>query len=319
MIPFSKNKFLGRRSRPVARRPRSMFHPAVEVMEERVVLNGAVVAVQAVPSPTAAQAKILNTATATLKQYAGVLAKLDPLAGKMANLSVGNARQPIVRQVNKVVKSFLDWEKVQYQNFQKYVRTAPKTDAVAVAAKFERETHKQVVALSARQVAWYGWASYTTFRTRDQARIASVRRENVVELKAKSAPITKGEADLMLIGLSKLFFTFETRLPSETADTACQSRQDLELVYELKTLTFFLSIVAVQLFDYASPGTVEVFKEQARETWQTTNAALETTEENDTYLNGGTSTVVPAKAAHEGVKAEAPKFSAFKKPPDYLP
>ncbi len=296
-------------------RPRlSSFRPSVEFMESRIVLNAAplAAAAKATVTPVAAQKQILGTAATTLKQYASLQAQLVTLAGKMNNLQVGAARQPIVRQATSLVKTFLKQEGLRYKKFETFNRTAPKTSGVANAASIERTVHQKALVIN-RQVAWFGWAGYTKFTLVSPVQSATIRNETQGPIQSgsqgrvqaqSSQPITTDEANLALLYLESALANIHSKIRTAPPSGTIDARQMQENASEQAEITVAIGFIGAALARKASPEAWESFKDQLKQTFDATTIAIDRATEVTSRCS--TSTFVPAGAAHMGVKATPP-------------
>jgi hypothetical protein len=262
MFRQSMNEFrlFGARS---AARPAQSFQPALEVLEERIVLNAASgqAAVRAAErssiDPAAAAQKVQNTITTSLKQYEGLQTRIVSLASTMQSRPPGIARQPFVGKVQNLINGFMKKEKTRFHQFQVLSRKVSGSDVFTSVAGLYKSLH-QSFSLINRQVQLFRWLSDTTLTlvsTTSTRGMASFDHRATKESPARAqfrvprTALNSGAADLQLAFLAFVIEDLATSLPpvpDPTDGCAVEAYHDALAARDntLSVLTIFALIVA---------------------------------------------------------------------------
>jgi hypothetical protein len=161
---LSEFRLRGARTAPDARPP---FQPAVEALEERIVLSGAPLhgpagtGKLAAINPTVAAQKVLGLLTASVQQFTSAQAQLVGLVVQMGTIPAGLGRLPLARRAVALINAFLRQEKTRFQKFQALARKVHGLDPFTSAAGLYESFHGSALGVSA-QVAWIRALLFTT-------------------------------------------------------------------------------------------------------------------------------------------------------------
>jgi hypothetical protein len=306
-------------------------------MEQRIVLSAVAVAPRAAITSTVApkvavnatviEQKILSTVTTTVNKLVSLEVQLQSLAAQMGQLPAGSARQPMYKQATKLVNAFSKQESAQYKKALTLARRAPTSGGVATAAAIEQATHQQVLTDLKRQIALFGWASYTTFTVvlpqvqgvavpnvsnAQSQSIDTVTNGGQVKAKDQTTPITQEVADSVLLVLESFLARAQSMIPTTIPYVPCDAKTVDEEMGELADLSAAFVLVALKLKGAASTDAWESFVNQAVQTIQAIGAARH--QAQMVVNSAATVTFIPPH--HPGISASPP--TPLPSPPNLL-
>jgi hypothetical protein len=263
----------------LARAAAPSFKPAVEVLEERVVLNAAsgraAISAKALPpiAPAVATQQLLSIITSSLNQYASLQARLIAVAGKMDARPAGAARQPLVPQVKNLVTGFLKKEKIRFHKFQVLAKRVVGSDLFKSAAGLYTSVHQSFSLLN-RQVQLFTWLSDTTFRAVSFAKALERGSDPLptpkeapgrVSIRVLRTALTVDDADLLLFRLALLFDSLATNLPpAPSTKNACTTKAYKETLDERDDTLDIIGLLALGVALSGSKSGFDFFRSVAK-------------------------------------------------------
>jgi hypothetical protein len=274
--PVGEFRLTGARSGPG---PTPLFKPALEALEERIVLSGATVPLTAraqalaAVNPAVATQQVLNTCATSLSQYESLQTRLVALASQMGTHPAGTARQPFVLQAQNLVKGFLKKENRRFHQFQLLAKRVAGSELFTTTAGMYRSLHGSFSLIN-RQVTLFRWLGYTTLTAVSttttagrSARPLPTPKEAAwqAQTRVTRTAVNMGDADLVLLRLTLFFDDMVATIPPvpSTLDS-CSFEAYKESLEERETPLVVLGFIGILLSDSASPDAVAFFKAEVR-------------------------------------------------------
>jgi type III secretory pathway component EscS len=250
--PVGEFRLTGARS---GRRPTPLFKPALEALEERIVLSGATVPLPAraqalaAVNPAVAVQKVIGTLTTSVQQYTQLQSQVLDLVVQMGNLPAGTPRLSLARQAVTRINAFAKQEKGRFQKFQALARRVHGSDLFANYAQLYRSLHASLLTVNT-QATFIGKLLYTTVTVPVAKSLTGRSAQKAVTRLSGLTSLTPDEADGILFVMAILVSRFEGSYAGITARAGTNPlcgyyclKNDLDDIDERLAVFEFISIL----------------------------------------------------------------------------
>jgi hypothetical protein len=248
--------------------PKPSFKPAVEALEERIVLSAAPARMEfsAKPlpplSPAVATRRMLHSAITSAKQFALAQQRLMALAVQMGTKPAGAARKPLLLQAQNLVAQFLKQENARFHQAQLLTRRVGSSPLFKAALRLDRLVHQNVLLIN-RQTTLFQWLGYTTFAANHQAakfpRIPQGVDHNALKADAK---LTPADADSLLVSFALILDDLVSAIPNPIPTDPCAANAAVEAMADLYFTAALVAILGTIVADDATAGGTAFFHDQ---------------------------------------------------------